>query len=78
MYKFWGDRADTGLCELLWSIRRNCQLMAKFEMMHILHAQRCGCISVHPGLPHKKRNEKLVVHQNVSQIKQDEIGHFEI
>jgi len=28
-----------------------CQLMTKLEMMHILQAQVCGCISSHPGFP---------------------------
>jgi len=42
------------LCEPLWSIRLNCRLMAKLEMMHILQAQVCGCISAYPGLPHQK------------------------
>jgi len=26
----------------------------KLEMMHILQAQLCGCISAHPGLSHQK------------------------
>ena len=30
-----GVRTVTGWCEPLWSIRLNCQLMTKFEMMHI-------------------------------------------
>jgi len=44
MYNFFGHGTDTGLCELFWSIRLNCQLMTKLEMMHILQAQVCGCI----------------------------------
>jgi len=36
---------DTGLCEPLWSIRQDCQLMAKLETQHILQAQMCDCIS---------------------------------
>jgi len=39
MYNYWGDGTDVGLCEPLWSIRLNCQLMTKLEMMHILQAQ---------------------------------------
>jgi len=50
----WGERTVTGLCEALWSIHLNCQLVTKFEMMHILQAQVCGCVSAHPGLPHQK------------------------
>jgi len=55
-----GDRGDTCFCEPLWSIRLNCQLMTKLEMMHILQAQVCGCISARPGLPHQitKRETK--------------------
>jgi len=66
MYNFLGDRTDTGLCELLCLIPLNCQLMTKFEMMHILQAQVCGCISAHPGLPHKKMKRELMIHQKVS------------
>ena len=47
MYNHWGHRIDTGLCGLLWSIGLNCQLMTKLEMMHILQAQVCRCISAH-------------------------------
>ena len=50
----WWYRTDTGLCEPLWSIRLNCQLMTKLEMMRILQAHVCGCISAHPGLPDQK------------------------
>jgi len=28
--------------------------LTKIEMMHILQAQLCGCISTHPGVPHQK------------------------
>ena len=35
---YWWYRTDTGLCERLWSMRLNCLLMAKLEMMHILQA----------------------------------------
>jgi len=45
------DRTDTRLCEPLWLIRLNCQLMTKLEMMPVLQAQVCGCVSAHPGLP---------------------------
>ena len=31
-----------------------CQSMTKIEMVHILQAQVCGCISAHPGSPHRK------------------------
>jgi len=34
----WGYRTDTGLREPLWSIRLNCQLMTRLEMMVILQA----------------------------------------
>jgi len=40
--------------------------MTKFEMMRILQAQVCGCISVPQELHIKKRNGKLVTHQKVS------------
>jgi len=36
---YWVYRKYTRLCEPLWSIRLNCQLMTKFEMMRILQAQ---------------------------------------
>jgi len=36
------NRTDTGLHELLRSIRLSCQLMTRLEMMHILQAQVCG------------------------------------
>ena len=49
---------DTGLCEPLWSIPLNCLLMMKFEMMHILQAQVCDCISVYSGLPHQKMKQE--------------------
>jgi len=42
MYNYWGNRTDTGLCEPLWSIRLNFQLMAELEMIYILQAQVCG------------------------------------
>ena len=37
-------KSDSGhlCCASFWSIRRNFQLMTKFEMMHILQAQVCG------------------------------------
>jgi len=41
MYNYEIERKDTGLCEPLWSIRLNCQLMTKLEMKHILQAQVC-------------------------------------
>jgi len=28
--------------------------MTKFEMMHLLQAQVCDCISAHQDLPHQK------------------------
>jgi len=37
------ERTDTGLCEPLWSIRLNCQLMTKLEKKLILQAQVCDC-----------------------------------
>ena len=56
MYKYWEDRTDTGLCESLWSVRPNSQLMTKLEMVHMPHMQALvlGCISAHPVLPHQK------------------------
>jgi len=45
MYNYVGERTDTDLCEPLWSIRLNCQLMTKLETKHILQAQVCDCIS---------------------------------
>jgi len=55
-------RKYTRLCEPLWSIRLNCQLMTKFEMMRILQAQVYDCITAHTkGCHIKKRNEKLVM-----------------
>jgi len=45
MYNYWRDRTDSGLCEPLRSIHLNCQLLTKLEMMNILQAQVCGCIS---------------------------------
>jgi len=54
MCSYWGDRTDTGLCEQLWSILLNCQLMTKLEMMQTSQAQVCGSISAHPGLLHQK------------------------
>jgi len=48
------DWTDTGLCGPLRSIRLNYQLMTKLEMIHILQAQACGCISAYPGLQHQK------------------------
>ena len=32
--------------------------MAKLEMMHIVQAQICGCISKHPGLPDQKMKQE--------------------
>jgi len=61
-----GGRTDTGFCEALWSIRLNCHIMTRLKMMHILQAQMCSCISTRAGLPHQKRNGKLVMHQKVS------------
>jgi len=49
-----GGRTESGLCEPLRSIRLNCQLKTKLEMMHILQAQVWSCISAHPGLPHQE------------------------
>jgi len=54
MYSCWGNRTNTGLCETSWSIRLNCQLITNYEMMHMMQAQVCGCISAHPGLTHQK------------------------
>ena len=39
------------------------ELPTMLEMMHILQAQGCGCISAHPGLPRQKTKRKLVMHQ---------------
>ena len=58
MYNYWGDRTDTGLCEALWSLRLNGQLMMKLEMIHRLQAQLFDCITAHPGLPHQKRKRE--------------------
>jgi len=60
MYNYRGDRTDTGLCEPLWSILLNCQLMTKVEMMHTLQAQVCGSSSAHPGLPHQKTKLEIM------------------
>ena len=38
----------------------------ELKMTHILPAQVCGCTSTHPRFHTKKRNGKLVMHQNVS------------
>jgi len=54
MYNYWTDRTDKGLCEPLWSVRLNCQLMTMLEMIHMLQAQVCCCISAHPRLSHPK------------------------
>ena len=54
LYNFFGDRTDTGLCELLRSIRLNCQLMTKFEMMHILQ-HRCAAVLAHTQDCHIKK-----------------------
>jgi len=47
------------------------QLMTKLEMIHILQAQVCGCVSTHPRLlaTSKKTNGKLVTLQK-SQLHQ--------
>jgi len=34
-----GERTNTGLCEPIWSIPLNCQLMRKLETKHISQAQ---------------------------------------
>ena len=39
MYNYSGERTDTGLCEPLWSIRRNSQLKTKLETKDKLQAQ---------------------------------------
>jgi len=44
--------------EPLWSMRPNCQLMTKLEIMQILQAQVCGWISAHPGLTHQKKKRE--------------------
>jgi len=49
----------------------NCQLVTKLEMMHILQAQVCGCISAHPGLPHQKTNRET---NDASKSKQNQAG----
>jgi len=46
MYKYCEDKIDTGLCEPLWSIRLNSQLMTKLEMVHIPHMQAPVCGSI--------------------------------
>jgi len=56
MCNYSGHRTDTSLCEPLWSIRLNCQLMTKLEMKHILQAP--GCTSAHPVLPHQKKKRE--------------------
>ena len=45
MYNCWGKRTVMGLCEPLWSIRLNYQLVTKLEMKHILQEQVCDGIS---------------------------------
>ena len=45
MYNYWKDRTVTGLFESLWLIRPNCQLLMKFEMIHMFQPQTCDCIS---------------------------------
>jgi len=32
--------------------------MTKLEMMHLLQAQVCRCISAHLGLPHQKKKQE--------------------
>jgi len=42
---------------LVWAVNNPPELpviMKKFEMMHILQAQVCGCIRERPGMPHQK------------------------
>jgi len=65
-----GGRTDTGLCEPLWSIRLKCELglTTKLEMMLLVQAQVCGGISAHLGLPHQKRNKKLVMHACIKKV----------
>ena len=63
------DRTDTDLCEPLWSICLNCQLLKTLEMMHILQAQVCGCISTHPGLSYQK-TERETSDTSKSQLNQ--------
>jgi len=67
MCNYWEDGTDTGLCEPLWSIRLNCQLMTKFEMMHILLAQVYGCISAHTTLWHQETKQEAHGGRNIFQ-----------
>jgi len=50
--------------------------MTKLKMMHLLQAQVCSCISVHPGLPHQKKKQETRDILKISQIKQAETGQF--
>jgi len=55
-----GDSIDTDLCEPLLSIFLYCQEMTKLEVMRILQAQVCHCISAHTGLPHQKKKREII------------------
>jgi len=63
MYNYWETAQIRDCVSQLWSNRLNCQLMTMLEMMHILQAQVCGCISAHIRLPHQKIKWEPVTHQ---------------
>ena len=68
MYNYnWGYRTDTGLCEPSWSIRLNCQSQANLEMMHVLQAQVCGCISAYSGWPDQKTKRETISKSQLNQ-----------
>ena len=54
---------------LMWAVIINPPELPKLEMMHILQAQVCGCISAHPGFPHHK-TERETSDDSKSQLNQ--------
>jgi len=70
----WRHRTNTGLYEPLSSIRLNCQLWRSSKWSTYCK-RRCAAALAHAQDRHiKKRNGRLVMHQEVSSINQVEIG----
>jgi len=61
-----GGRTDTGVCKPLWSIRLQCQKLRNSKWCtYCKHS--CAAVLAHTqGCHIKKRNGKLVMHQEVS------------
>jgi len=79
-YNYWGTEHIRACVSRYDQSAWTAVLMTKLEMIRILQAQVCGCISAHPGLSDQKRKGETsdASKSQLYQAKQAEIERFEI